>query len=184
VLFPVLLSIWNWPLAVAKVLQYCGLVRSAHFVKHDSEGPHIDFGSDDGVLWANFRCYVAHGPTACFHPALAIELALSDVRETEVAHLDSWQFPFSLFFGSWSVKEEVLQLHVGVYDSLGMDVLKSIEDIERVSLELILIIDRCETINKLLIKVVCVVAILHEYYKFVFVFGVLVQFAHVIVLQA
>ena len=145
---PVLLSVGDGALTVAEVLQYCGLVRSAHFVKHDSEGPHVDFRSDDGVLWANFRCYVAHGPTARFHPALAIELPLSDVREAEVTHLDSWQFPLSLFFGSWSVKEEVLQLHVGVYDTLGMDVLKSIEDIERVSLELILIIDRCETLRK------------------------------------
>jgi len=130
VLLPILLSIWNGALTVSKVLQDSGLVCSAHFIEHDPERPHVDFGADDGVLWAYLRCYIAHCPASRLHPALAIELALSNVREPEVAHLDSGQFTFSLFFGSRSVKEEILQLHVGVDNALGMDVLKSIEDIE------------------------------------------------------
>ena len=122
-LFPVLLSVWNRTSTISVILQYRRLISCAHLVEHDSKRPHVYLWPNLRVLLANLWCNVALSATACHHLTLAVQIRVTDVWQPKVTDLYSWQLPFGLFFSGRSVEEEILQLHVGVDDALGVDVL-------------------------------------------------------------
>jgi hypothetical protein len=182
-LFPVTWSKWNRTCSVAIILYLSWLISHAHFVQNQSEGPHVNFRSNQLVVTLDLGGNVTSCARSHLHKSFAMALVIHKHGNAKVTNFNNWFFSSLLLILVRSMKENIGEFHVCMDDVAAMDFNKSLQYVSSILFYLVLIFYFSMPNFQFILEVFGIVYALHKYYNLVVVFGVVEQPDNIIVVK-